>query len=852
MSYRQSKLWLSSLAAKNDDWESKRTVLREEYESVRKNVVYLLEKIHQDFPSLTLHDITHVDALWQVGSVIVGETYSINPLEGFVLGCAFIMHDAVLSYDAFGGVEQLRETDLWKDCYADYQADTMLNEEEKLYETDFRTIRLLHAKSAENLYEKLFTREDGSKFYLIEDETLRSHLGPLICQIAASHHWDVDELKRIDTQYSALAMFPKEWSVNPLRLACILRCADAGHIDAMRAPDSLFKVLRLNGVSQNHWNAQNRLTQLTVDKHDKKYVYFNSTKPFREEDFAAWNVVYDAVCLLNNEIKKCNQLLANNDEEEFPIKGVRGATSREELNEYIRTQGWKPCDANIHISDIESIVRNLGGENLYGKSHRLEIILRELIQNARDAIVARQQIEGNEEFWGKINVRIEKVADDKISVCIEDNGVGMSMNTIKDYFLNFGSSFWRSDLAKMEYPGLNASGFNAVGKFGIGFFAVFMLAEEVIVETRKYDAGLKETIRLRFPNGLCLRPIVSPIKGKSTSVSTRIQFVVNNKKANWKPMIQLASNGRSIEVFSVPFACVLSRLTAGLDVDVFYSELGAKLTKVHTDINESDFDICQWLKDITYATYHGQKYVDYIEKNHHRVRRVECNGKCYGLAALNTFYTAKDTLFGIESVGGLSTFRDYRLIGDDWLGYLSDEPKSATRNTSISDVYKENWAKEQYKILCNVGLSDVDKLYLPYIVAKYNVDMSDVMWIRVLEKNKKEFRTDTLQNIITDMHNTHIKLVLPIEESYYDIVATELNLEQSQIKLGNDEMLFIAHIESDFLLSAASYVSSPRTIRGCINLIAEQMSLSLEASREADKAISRSGDSLEGIVLSII
>lgn len=62
-------------------------------------------KIRKDFPPLTVHDISHVDSLWQVVSVITGDDYEINPLEGFVLSCAFLMHDAVLSYEAVGGKE---------------------------------------------------------------------------------------------------------------------------------------------------------------------------------------------------------------------------------------------------------------------------------------------------------------------------------------------------------------------------------------------------------------------------------------------------------------------------------------------------------------------------------------------------------------------------------------------------------------------------------------------------------------------------------------------------------------------------------------------------------------------------
>ena len=94
MMYTDTTLWKMSLANQEDDNDHLRTALREAFAKARDNASLILSKIRTDFPALTVHDITHVDGLWQVGSVIVGENYALSPLEGFVLGCAFLMHDA--------------------------------------------------------------------------------------------------------------------------------------------------------------------------------------------------------------------------------------------------------------------------------------------------------------------------------------------------------------------------------------------------------------------------------------------------------------------------------------------------------------------------------------------------------------------------------------------------------------------------------------------------------------------------------------------------------------------------------------------------------------------------------------
>ena len=138
-------LWKRTLGSPDEDVRP----LRESFLDARKNAIFLLDKIRKDFPNLTVHDITHVDSLWNVADTIIGEEYPINPLEGFILGVAFLIHDAALSYDAVGGKDKLRDTIEWKDAYADGPGDK--DEEEFKKECDFAAIRILHAKYAEDI-----------------------------------------------------------------------------------------------------------------------------------------------------------------------------------------------------------------------------------------------------------------------------------------------------------------------------------------------------------------------------------------------------------------------------------------------------------------------------------------------------------------------------------------------------------------------------------------------------------------------------------------------------------------------------------------------------------------------------
>ena len=102
MTYKDTTLWKEAF---NDKYGhiALRERLTNAFEIAHNNASFLLNKIRIDFPSLTIHDITHVDSLWQVASIIAGKDYQLNPLEGFILGCSFLLHDAALSYIAVGG-----------------------------------------------------------------------------------------------------------------------------------------------------------------------------------------------------------------------------------------------------------------------------------------------------------------------------------------------------------------------------------------------------------------------------------------------------------------------------------------------------------------------------------------------------------------------------------------------------------------------------------------------------------------------------------------------------------------------------------------------------------------------------
>ena len=79
-------------------------------------------------------------------------------------------------------------------------------------------------------------------------------------------------------------------------------------------------------------------------------------------------------------------------------------------------------------------------------------------------------------------------------ITVSDNGIGMDRQWLEKYFLSIGISFYQSDEIKSvnRDPRIDI-GF--ISQFGIGFLSSFLVAEKIVIKTRKTgSAALRITI----------------------------------------------------------------------------------------------------------------------------------------------------------------------------------------------------------------------------------------------------------------------------------------------------------------------------------------------------------------------
>jgi hypothetical protein len=110
-------LWKRTLApTTNDEFETARARLRVALLKMRTNAGELVKLIPSDCKELTVHDVTHLDALWEMADLIAGKTFNVNPAEAFVFGAAVLIHDAGMSIASYPkGIKELKATTEWRD-----------------------------------------------------------------------------------------------------------------------------------------------------------------------------------------------------------------------------------------------------------------------------------------------------------------------------------------------------------------------------------------------------------------------------------------------------------------------------------------------------------------------------------------------------------------------------------------------------------------------------------------------------------------------------------------------------------------------------------------------------------------
>nr|WP_317196544.1 MULTISPECIES: molecular chaperone HtpG [unclassified Pedobacter] len=136
---------------------------------------------------------------------------------------------------------------------------------------------------------------------------------------------------------------------------------------------------------------------------------------------------------------------------------------------------------SIHTENIFPIIKKF----LYSDN---EIFLRELVSNAVDAVQKIKRLGSLGQFNGEVGQPLVEVAVDKEAktITISDNGLGMTAEEIKKY-INQVAFSGASEFVEKFKDAKDAN--EIIGKFGLGFYSAFMVADLVEIQTLSYQDG---------------------------------------------------------------------------------------------------------------------------------------------------------------------------------------------------------------------------------------------------------------------------------------------------------------------------------------------------------------------------
>ena len=428
----------------------------------------LLIEIPKTFSNYTIHDIGHsIRVIGYMDTLVKDRVEQFSALHLMLIVCVGLLHDTgmVVSDDE---VEKLYlEFETRNPSFKNYSG-----KEKRMYLQNY--VRERHGDRVSAILERPINTDTKIKSLFYVGDTKSYDLSEIIAAICRSHiescDWIEENLDK-ERHYG-------DYEINPQQIALLLRIGDALDIDDRRAPNVLYQLLNPQGVSDEEWRKH-----VPITNYDK--IQFDGT---------AFSIVFSGEC---SEPKIYRKILDYIDWIRKDLKDAKTLCTRfssvyqlnisDTIEVSIKTKGFVATHLSFSL-EYRQISKLLMGERIYGSK---QDGLRELIQNAIDAVLLMRDIETRNPYSVYSPVIGIEIDEEAHQLVVFDNGVGMSKRILQDYFFNIGNSYYTSDEFKAgEYI------YQPIGHFGIGFLACFMLSSKIRLETKHYKEN--EMILMEF------------------------------------------------------------------------------------------------------------------------------------------------------------------------------------------------------------------------------------------------------------------------------------------------------------------------------------------------------------------
>lgn len=497
---------------------------------IDKNINTFYDILEHDlffFPEYTNHKIMHINHIMKISEKLVPKVCDkyLTATDVMCYVIAVLYHDIGMHITYEGFLRIIKEGCLddihgevyhdlpWEQLWDQYILDAKLWSEEKRKHIlgNSEGIHKLHVlkiakdisyNSAElNFYDRIFIGEFLRRYHcrLAYDIScmgfpdaqknileLPAEWKKIIGHIARSHGeniWDMSDL--VKKQYGS--NFRKYRDTHILYLMVLLRIADYFDISEERASINIYHLFHfLSPVSAQEWK-KNQIVQGVCFNvvNDPEVLFIETFPPDNSSLFLEIKNLFEE---MQRELDMSWSVLGDTygnfpDKLQLSIRRVKSDL----LNFSTEGHSVDYLPEPIAFRTNSAILKLMVGP-LYDYSPKYGI--RELLQNAIDACKEKQILcqSRGESYHGQVMVEAVFLENGKSCICVSDNGIGMTKDVIKNYYLIAGSSFRSDPLWKENFMEPDAhrvlAGRN--GRFGIGVLATYLLGDDVHVETTSY------------------------------------------------------------------------------------------------------------------------------------------------------------------------------------------------------------------------------------------------------------------------------------------------------------------------------------------------------------------------------
>lgn len=485
------------------------------------------------FPEYTDHGIEHIQSVLDTSEQIINDlSWSIlMPEDVYVLVAAILLHDCAMHIDKYGlwsllsddrfngAVLGNRKTNSWLEKWYEFEnkvkkfeenewysffgkleivelpevGQTNLNDRQKVLIGDF--IRQHHANIAETI--ATYGVPSSEEPFELFDKGFMT-LNQLAGFIAKSHNYNLRKMIDELGDHSA-----REYrKTHPAFLMGVLRIADYLQFESRRTPKVLFRIKgtgMCSPVSIAEWKKHLSILSADQNHNDAELLYVDAVP----DDVKTLEAIKKLLIGFQNEL---DSFWAVNGEiySRFSKLSPLGLTLRrvksnlDDPYKYVELNNKSFYPETLHIkADNQKVFPILIGP-LYGDIP--QIGLRELLQNSIDACNERFSLEKKEDIhksYVPYEVTITVDLDNKEFI-IQDNGIGMDIDVVKNYFLKVGASYRFSEVWKATHLNAEKGYVPRTGKFGIGMLAGFLIGDKITVISKKEGVSSDQAVMFEY------------------------------------------------------------------------------------------------------------------------------------------------------------------------------------------------------------------------------------------------------------------------------------------------------------------------------------------------------------------